>query len=726
MSRRNAYWAVACLAVFSAVLVSQRNRKSETAAALPAASVGNLLTNPGFEDASGGVPAGWVLDPKFASRGQVSVENSALKLAPNSRNNRKEEPFSVGQLIAAAPVRGRRLTVRTSMRTEGGAAAFTLVFALAKGRPVGQAVFTQTDSTPQFVSQEGSLDVPSQAEQIIFSCATNSTEGAVWFKDLYLGGGDAPQAAAAPRARSVGELTASAVIDAAKTIRTIPKELFGTNIEWVRNGNGVWDQRAGEPRPEMARLARELGVTMVRYPGGGFADYYHWRQGVGKSRPTVKNVLDPGSSPIWFGTAELMKFCRAIDAVPMLTANVVTGTAEEAAAWVAYCNRPGDPERAKDGSAEPFGVKYWEIGNEQYIKNTPTAGINAPMDAHLSSDAYIRKFREYARAMKQADPSILTGAIGGLNFGRYTLVHDNNWNRALLQQAGAQIDFLAIHNGYAPLVVAEPKPPSFTDTYRAMLAFPTQVERNLQDIDRQIRSHVPSEPDRISIAVTEWGPLFAFLPDNPWVDHCKTLGSAMYVAGMMQAFLRSPRVGIATFFKFTDDSFGGWVTAGGQPKATYYALQMFTQHFGTRLVSTTTTSPGYSNKAVGMVAAASDVPYLDLVSSLSADGSKLHVIAVNRNMDDAVKTRLELRSFRPAGSGTAWVLTAPSLDANNGRDVVGSGWAKQVSADREPLFSRGAPNAVAPQQQPVSEVAASFSYTFAPRSVTALQLTRAD
>lgn len=732
MRRKNTYGVVACLALFSVVLVSQRGRNRKSADPPPLATVANLLTNPNFQNATGGLPEGWVLDPKLAGRGRMKIEDltpgaKALKIEPNEHNTDKDRPFSVGQLIPATQVRGTRLVVRTSMRTEEGAAGFTLVFVLAKGKPVASAVFTQTDSTSKFVPQEGSLDVDADADQIIFSCSTNSSRGAVWFKDVYLGGGrSATTESPATPGRESSEYTAVAVIDAGKILRAIPMELFGTNVEWVRNGNGVWNPDAKAPQPQMARMARDLGVTVVRYPGGGFADYYHWRQGVGNTRPTVKNVLDPGSSPIWFGTNELMTFCHSIGAVPLLTVNVVTGTAAEAADWVAYCNRSGNPQRAQAGSAAPYGVKYWEIGNEQYIKNTTSVGINAPMDAYLPTDEYIQRLKSYAGAMKQVDPTIRVGAIGGLNFGRYALVHDNSWTRAVLQQAGSQIDFLAVHNSYAPLVVVEPQPPSFADTYRAMLAFPSEVAQNFHDLDQQIRTYAPADADRIAIAVTEWGPLFAFLPDNPWVDHCKTLGSALYVASMMQVFLRAPRVQIANFFKLTDDSFAGWLTANGEPKPSYYALQMFSRHFGDNLISTSVNGPTYNSKAVGMVAAAVDVPDLDMVASLSADGSKLYLIAVNRSMEAAIKTRLQFRGFRPAQTGSSWVLAASGLDANNGRDVLGDGWAKQMESEKSPLFSVGAPGTVAPQQQAVSNVTDDFSYDFAPGSVTALQFSKVN
>jgi alpha-L-arabinofuranosidase len=714
------YLALGCFALFGLLLISQQRRKTESANSSKPAAVGELLLNPGFDQMTAELPAGWVLDPKLAGMGRVQVQSSlqgskALVLLPNESNTKKDQPFSVGQMISAVSVRGNRLAIRTAMRSEGGAAGFTLVFALAHGKPVASAVFTQTDATPDYVPQDGSLDVPSQADQIIFACATNSTHGSISFKDLHMGGA-APQ----PRAQNSEGLSATAVIDGAKKVRPIPKELFGTNLEWVRDGNGAWNAGSHAPQPAMVSRTKALGASLVRYPGGGFADYYHWKQGIGADRVKVPYVLDSGVSPIWFGLHELMSFCHTTGTSPLLTVNVVTGTAEEAADWVSYCNRPVNPERARNGSAEPFLVKYWEVGNEQYIKNTETAAVSAPKDAYLPAADYVRTFLKYSSAMKAADPTILVGAIGGLNFGRYPLIHDADWDERLLREAGSQLDFLSVHNAYAPLVVADPQPPPFEDTYRAMLAFPTLVERNVRDLDRQIRTYAPSSADRIRIAVTEWGPLFAYLPNSPWVDHCKTLGSALYVANMMQVFLRSPRVQIANFFKLTDDSFMGWVGANGEPKPSYYALQMFTRHFGTTLISTAVTSPTYDSKAIGMVAAATGVPYLDVVSSLNDDGSHLYLIAVNRSMDSSVSTHLQIHGFRPSQAAVSWTLTAPSLDANNGRDVVGNGWAKQASSDRNPMFDAGRPGTVMPQEGSLTNAAPDFYYTFPAGSVTAI------
>src|SRR5215475_3822349 len=152
--------ALTGIALLAAVVVYRH--ANEPPVVLQAADVSDLLANSAFQGAAGTVPDGWVLDPKLADRGRVMVEEPApglraLKLEPNERNNRKEQPFALSQLIPAAQVRGRKLIVRTSMRTEGGAAAFTLAFVLHKGKVVGSAALTQTDSTPNFVPQEHDL-----------------------------------------------------------------------------------------------------------------------------------------------------------------------------------------------------------------------------------------------------------------------------------------------------------------------------------------------------------------------------------------------------------------------------------------------------------------------------------------------------------------------------------------------------------------------------------------
>jgi len=126
-------------------------------------------------------------------------------------------------------------------------------------------------------------------------------------------------------------------------------------------------------RRSLVEHVRRLGPVVVRWPGGCFADRYHWRDGLGPRdrRPRRYGRWRDETESNQFGTHEFLEFCRLCGVQPYLAANVGTGSAEEFQQWVEYCNAPAGAttladERAANGDARPFGVRYWGVGNESW------------------------------------------------------------------------------------------------------------------------------------------------------------------------------------------------------------------------------------------------------------------------------------------------------------------------------------------------------------------------
>ena len=694
-------------------------------------SAANLILNGGFEESRSEVPTSWNLDRAVRERGSLRVDASgphsdhgALELTPNGKNTDKEKPFGVGQLISAADLKGKSVRIRASLKAEGGATAQFLAFAITpEFRPLGHAILVE--NSPQYREQTATFTVDRDAAQVLVGCVVVGQKGKAWFADLSLEiEGASAAAASAPQSAPRQSLDSTVVVDAGNVLRNIPRLLYGTNVEWIYDANGIWDARASNFDPAILRAAKELGVTLVRFPGGVFADYYHWKDGVGaqSARPVRPHVADGNKSGNSFGTAELVEFSREIGAEPLLQVNMITGSPEEAAAWVSYCNNPNDADRIRNGARSPFNVHYWEIGNEQY----GTADNPNTAKSSLSPEEYSARYLRFAAAMKKADSSIRLVAAGGVNSARYIAVTNNDWNRILLESAGSMIDFLAVHNAYAPLA-ASISNASFDDVYRALLAFPQLVSQNLGMVSQQIEKYAGGPSSRIQIAVTEWGPLFHIIPSDPWVDHPKTLGSGLYVAEVMQSFLRSPRTGMASFFKLTEQSFLGSIGPRGEPKPSYYAFQMYTKHFGELLVDTREEGPRFSSREVGNVGAVDNAPVLNAVSSLSADRARLYLIGINTSSTSSVRTNIRLQGFRPVSTAKLWVLSGPSLDANNGEDlpaVPGLKWAKQAASAGD-SFQRGHPGMLRPQEATAGNVASQFTYVFPPMSVVSMEMSRA-
>ena len=520
---------------------------------------------------------------------------------------------------------------------------------------------------------------------------------------------EAMEAASSPQA-SESPLQAAVTIDAQDVFRPVSRGLFGVNVEWAMNAHGLWDPARNTARPALVELAKRMGVSLVRFPGGFLADYYHWGDGIGPPllRRLGPNAFDDEQVRNLFGIEELAGFTREIGAEPFMTVNMISGTPQEAADWVGFCNKEGR-----------CPTRYWELGNEPYMK---TEGKNVG----LTPETYVKRAAAFATAMKAIDPTIKIGAVGGQNFGRYHLIEHDRWNQVVLSQLGSTVDFLAVHNGYAPLVT-DPAV-SFNDVYLALLAFPRLVEENLKTLDQQVETYAPGDAGRIRLAVTEWGALFALDPKHPWIDHGKTWGSGLYVASMLRTYLNAKRLDIAEFFKWTDHwVFMGLIGADDIPKPSFLVLELFSKHLGARVVRTDARGPTYDSPAVGWVDAVPGAPYLEAVSTVSEDGGTLAVFLINKHPSQALDVTLQLSGFEPAAEGKSWVLSAPSLDANNGGglDRVPD-WplSPQVHAPEGSLFDAGKPGTIAPREEPLTGVSRAFHRQVPPLSVTVLELER--
>jgi alpha-N-arabinofuranosidase len=192
-------------------------------------------------------------------------------------------------------------------------------------------------------------------------------------------------------------------------------------------------------RADVEALVAALRPTFIRWPGGNVAQDYHWKWGVGpRDRRPVwvnlswKNEPEPGD----IGTDEFIAFCRRTGAEPSITVNVEGrgATAEEAAAWVEYCNGPATSRygamRAANGHPEPYRVRYWELGNEIW---------GDWVRGHSDAQTYARNYLRYRQAMRAVDSSLQFIAVGD---------NDMSWNRTVLRTAGGSIDYLAIHHYY--------------------------------------------------------------------------------------------------------------------------------------------------------------------------------------------------------------------------------------------------------------------------------------
>lgn len=233
--------------------------------------------------------------------------------------------------------------------------------------------------------------------------------------------------------------TAHVHVDLAKPLATVPKTAYGLGV-------AVWDDHMMDSA--VPDLIRGLGVSIVRYPGGSYADLYHWRT-ASATKGWESATIRPGTDFDAF-----MGLCRKARTTPLITVDYGSNPEgaggadpQEAADWVRYANR-----------TKHYGVKYWEIGNEVYGNGFYNGrgweiDLHAP-DTHKPEDrlknpklgpvAYGENVNAFVRAMKAQDPSVKVGAVL-CGPGHWPDAVDPDWNSNVLKTCGANIDFVVVH-----------------------------------------------------------------------------------------------------------------------------------------------------------------------------------------------------------------------------------------------------------------------------------------
>lgn len=228
----------------------------------------------------------------------------------------------------------------------------------------------------------------------------------------------------------------------AKTIKYNPM-LFGQFIEHFDNQiyGGIFDP--GNPlsdedgfRKDVIDAIRDIKTPIVRWPGGCFVSSYHWLDGIGPERIPVYDKTWHVEDPNTFGTDEYIKWCRKIGCEPYICTNAGTGTAEEMSDWVEYCNLTMGKWgrlRAQYGHPEPYNVKYWSVGNENWAPNELGA---------KSAEEWGPLVRESSKLMRAVtkDAKLFAAATS-----------KDSWTLPLLKEAGWNLDYISIHGYWDPL-----------------------------------------------------------------------------------------------------------------------------------------------------------------------------------------------------------------------------------------------------------------------------------
>ncbi|MET7337063.1 cellulose binding domain-containing protein [Nonomuraea sp. NPDC005650] len=264
----------------------------------------------------------------------------------------------------------------------------------------------------------------------------------------------------APAAYADDVTPVAVTVNARAALATVPGTGIGSN-------HAIWDTNLGTD--DTADRLKDAGVKMLRYPGGSYSDIYHWADHTAPGGYVAPNTD--------FDT--FMRGVRRTGAQAMVTANYGTGTAEEAAAWVRQAN-----------VTKGYGIKYWEIGNENYGNGHYGSAWEADNHADKSPAEYARNVVAYADAMKAVDPTIKIGAVltTAANWpDAITADGDSGtWNKVVLSNAGSKIDFVIVH------------------WYPGALDRAGHVTDMIQLTRQQLAKYVGPGSERIGIAMTEF------------------------------------------------------------------------------------------------------------------------------------------------------------------------------------------------------------------------------
>jgi len=384
--------------------------------------------------------------------------------------------------------------------------------------------------------------------------------------------------------------------------------LNGVNVmytdEWLRG------QSPSGTVPSAATIFK-----IVRFPGGLLADKYHWITGE---------------------TKDFVQFCENIGAEKMITVNFKTGRVEEAANWVEFCNGSAPaviPDewkkipfaynhkapvgyfaylRESTGRKQPYGVKFWEIGNEIDWWN------------RIDAADYAQEALDYARALRAKDKNILIGACGS--------PLDDRWNEAVLRTAGRDIDFLIIHIYGGPERLYEDK----NEEYRVLFSKLGVVEERIKKIKGLIEKYAP----HCKIAVTEGNT--SYNEFGLGGDELKKWKSALWIAGLRNILIRQ---GVMAYchWNLCDGGAYGVVNMDGSVTPVYEVLKLYTR------INTDYTR-------MDTDCARTDTDKLDYVVAEDKIGKKAYIVVVNRDWDNDIEETIDVRGIKSGRTAQIKVL----------------------------------------------------------------------
>ncbi|WP_433041441.1 alpha-N-arabinofuranosidase [Dactylosporangium sp. CS-033363] len=482
--------------------------------------------------------------------------------------------------------------------------------------------------------------------------------------------------------------SARVVIDPAFRIGEADRRLFGSFVEHMGRCvyGGVFEP--GHPsadalglRGDVLELTRELGVSVVRYPGGNFVSGYRWEDGTGPvgDRPRRLDLAWKTIETNRFGLDEFMVWTRAAGVEPMLAVNLGTRGVQEALDLLEYANHPGGTHlsdlRRRHGAEQPYGVKLWCLGNE----------LDGPWQVgHKTADEYGRLAAETARAMKMIDPGISLVACGSSNRAMPTF---GSWEATVLEHAYEHVDFISAHTYYDP---SDGDRASILASAADMDAFIDEVVATADHVGAKLHNR-----KKLKVSFDEWNVWYQSrlqhdLDRRGWVEAPALIEDdytgtdAVVVGDLLITLLRhADRVGVACQAQLVNVIAPIRTETGGRAwrQSIFHPFALTARHARGTVLRTEPVTPSHETAKYGRV------PTLSTVAVHDEETGALAVFAVNRG-EDPLAVEFDLRAFPQHTALEHHTLDGPPRRLDNaGRTTVelaGASWNLLRGSATEP------------------------------------------
>ncbi|SEO61242.1 alpha-N-arabinofuranosidase [Paenibacillus sp. OV219] len=436
------------------------------------------------------------------------------------------------------------------------------------------------------------------------------------------------------------------VIHTDRTNGSINRNIYGHFAEHLGRCiyEGIWvGEDSNIPntkgiRNDVLEALRGLHIPVLRWPGGCFADEYHWKDGIGPRQARKRMINTHWGGVVennHFGTHEFLMLCELLGSEPYINGNVGSGTVQEMQEWVEYMTFDGESpmasERAANGREEPWRVSYFGVGNENW-------GCGGNMRPEYYADLY-RRYQTYVR--NYGDNKIFRIACGANDF-------NYEWTEVLMREAARYMDGLTLHYYTVPHTWAEKGSATGFETGEWFLTL-----RKALVMDELVTKHktIMDKYDpqkRISLIVDEWGTWYDVEPGtNPgFLYQQNTMRDALVAAATLHIFQKHhDRVRMANIAQTVNVLQSVVLTEGARMTVTptYHVFEMFKVHQDAEALDVDHRPASYTQGG-------ESIPQTSVSATRDQEG-RIHVSLCNLSHDEEAVVTIELRGLADGNGG---------------------------------------------------------------------------